>query len=68
MNRKRQKWTPGMYEGKSPADVAATVGTAAPTLRSLDHFTPRSMRGFDPKLGALKSDGTPMQALNRRTS
>lgn len=64
MSRKKKRaWYPGIYEGKTPEQVAAQVGAAAPK-QFLDGNTPRSMRAFNPKSGALRQDGHICKSLN----
>ena len=66
MSRKRHKnpvWWPGMYEGKNAEDVKRQVGTAVMRSVSGDK-TPASMRGFNPKTGALRGDGKLCMPIN----
>jgi hypothetical protein len=64
LSKKLKPWQPGQYEGLSPEQVRAQVGTAVVQTVFSDTKTPRSMRGFNLKTAALRNDGKLCKPLN----
>ena len=65
MNQKPKGWWPGMYEGKTPQEVQAQVGTHQYESKFQGQgTTPASMRGIRDTRVAFRHGGTICRSLN----